>query len=386
MMFRQYTSCYTHVPPDKPFNKADLLGFVTGNAGPGGIAMIAAFLAGMPVIAFVILAIQTAITIVAVANEWLNHRLVCIPGAEASVCAVGIVLANPTTGDLGQFDNDQYFTMRLMPHAPAPDAADGVATAHYVDDVGGDGFQGAQLLKPVAWDLPYLDAAQGGERAGLHCEAEGNFWQAMKDYAPIAGIATAVGAAVGAGAGAAIGCAIGGLFGPIGCAIGALVGAIAGALGGAAGAAAIVATIAFHSDPGNVDDTNVGDRSLEPIQAGDRIVAVGHHVYDGFHEGWHEFHPLMMVMKIPEYFEQGTGLPATPALNAGQADADIALGLTAPPFRAAAANLKDRWCSAVRATLDPGLRPQQQQPQNGWTIHPDVDGCMPPEPDPPPIR
>ena len=25
----------------------------------------------------------------------------------------------------------------------------------------------------------------------------------------------------------------------------------------------------------------------------------GTHVYDGFHEGWHEFHPLKAIIKTP---------------------------------------------------------------------------------------
>jgi glycosyltransferase involved in cell wall biosynthesis len=64
------------------------------------------------------------------------------------------------------------------------------------------------------------------------------------------------------------------------------------------GAAYIGATIAFHSDPGDVEEENVGDHSLGPITNGDQVVVLGRHVYDGFHEGWHEIHPLMAIMKI----------------------------------------------------------------------------------------
>jgi hypothetical protein len=114
-MYRQYTQCYVHTPSDKPFNKSDLLGFVAGNAWPGGIIMILAFLSGAAIVGYIALAIQTAITITAVANAWLFHRLVCLP---ETACVLGTVLANPTTGDLGEFDNDQFFSIRPMPHPP----------------------------------------------------------------------------------------------------------------------------------------------------------------------------------------------------------------------------------------------------------------------------
>jgi hypothetical protein len=178
-MYRQYTQCYVHTPSDKPFNKSDLLGFVAGNAWPGGIIMILAFLSGAAIVGYIALAIQTAITITAVANAWLFHRLVCLP---ETACVLGTVLANPTTGDLGEFDNDQFFSIRPMPHPPLPATATDAQKTDFTADVVSDGFQGEEVLAPMPspWDLPYA-AATEEERYALHCEAEGNFWQAMKD-------------------------------------------------------------------------------------------------------------------------------------------------------------------------------------------------------------
>ena len=223
-MARQYTQCYNHTPGDKPFSKADLLGFVAGNAWPGGVVAILAFLAGSPAISVIAIFIQSAITVTAVADAWLTHRLVCMP-KDALPCAIGTELANPTVGDLGEFDNDQYFSIRLMPHPPLAHNASDQDKRDFTDSVTNDGFQGHELLGPVVWDLPYADPVASEERYYLHCEAEGNFWQAMKDYAVVAGLAIAGGAALGAAGGAAAGCAIGGWFGPIGCAIGAFFGA-----------------------------------------------------------------------------------------------------------------------------------------------------------------
>jgi hypothetical protein len=370
-MYRQYTQCYVHTPGDKPFNKSDLLGFVAGNAWPGGIIMILAFLSGAASVGYIALAVQTAITITAVANAWLFHRLVCLP---ETACVLGTVLANPTTGDLGEFDNDQFFSIRLMPHPPLPATATDTQKTDLTADVVSDGFQGEEVLAPMPppWDLPYA-AVTEEERYALHCEAEGNFWQAMKDYAALTGIAVGVGAAAGAAAGAALGCAIGGIFGPIGCAIG----AIAGAIAGAAGAGYVAASIAFHSDPGDVQDANVGDWALGPIHDGDHVAVMGRHVYDGFHEGWHEFHPLMMVMKIPDYLEQQPAIGPSDPAPAGLTTDDMKQGLGSAPFKARAIDIRDRWCKVLHLVQDPGLHILQDRPENRWTIHPDIDGCDP---------
>jgi hypothetical protein len=378
-MYRQYTQCYVHSPGDKPFNKADLLGFVAGNAWPGGVGMILAFLSGANVVGFAILSVQTAITIKAVANAWLFHRLVCLPTGDPTPCALGTVLKNPEIGDLGEFDNDQYFSIRLMPHPPLSENATPAQTEDFTDDVVADGHQGTRLLAPMAappWDLPYAPKTMP-ERYALHCEAEGNFWQAMKDYAALVGVVTGVGAGAGAAAGAALGCAIGGLFGFIGCALGAVIGAIVGALAGGGGAAYASATVAFHSDPGNVQDANVGDWPHESIQAGDRVAVVGRHVYDGFHEGWHELHPLMMVMKISEYLEQRPDIgPHDPTPDGLTVD-DMRKGLASTNFASRVDALAEAICRGMHLVQDPGLQILQKEPENRWTVHPAIDGCVP---------
>ena len=381
-MARQYTKCYDHTPGDKPFSKSDLLAFVAGNAWPGGTVAILAFLGGAPVVSIIAIFIQSAVTVTAVANAWLFHRLVCMP-KDSIPCAIGTVMANPTVGELGEFDNDQYFSIRLLPHPPLAESASDQDKRDFTATVTTDGFQGTERLGPVAWDLPYADPVASEERYYLHCEAEGNFWQAMKDYAVVAGLAVAGGAAAGGVAGAAAGCAIGGFFGPIGCAVGAFFGALFGAGGGAAAAGYLVATIAFHSDPGDVEDANVGDKSLGPIKEGSRVVVLGHQVYDGFHEGWHELHPLMAVMIIPEYLEQN---PAVVPYDDSLKPDDILKGMSSPAFLASAKALRQKWCEHFQLPFDPGIHTLQQQPQNRWTIHPAIDGCQPEAPPPPPIH
>jgi hypothetical protein len=154
---------------------------------------------------------------------------------------------------LGAFDNDQFFDIRLMPHrhgdeykapnggffAPPGNPAEPVGTPPWttnapplagpsddgktestkLNDIFLDGFQGSVLLRPLIHDLPYtpvglddvplndntLPSSAKLTRCTLHCEAEGNFWQAMKDYAPLLGALVGGGAAAGAAVGAAAG-------------------------------------------------------------------------------------------------------------------------------------------------------------------------------------
>ena len=426
-MYRQYTQCYNHTAGDKPFNADDLAAFVLGASTPGLVVSLISFLLGAYAIGFTAIGIQFTLTIIAVANEWLFHRLVCLGGDH---CAIGTVESPPAISSLlGAFDNDQYFDIRLMPHrhadeyrdansgffAPPPPgqeigtppwttnsppmpgpSLDGKTEAFPRNDIFLDGLQGSTLIQPTISDLPYTPedvkdtplndptAAAKVTRCTLHCEAEGNFWAAMKDYAVLLGLLVGVSTAVGAGAGAAAGCAIGGLFGPIGCLIGAILGAILGGLLGAAGGAYLGANAAFNSDPGDVNDANVGDLPLTPLQNGDHVAVYGTLVYDGFHTGWHEIHPLKKVVKAtdPKFatalpyleWDPDAGLAPTPY---GLSFVDMQLGLESPAFAASAGYLLSQWCGLLREAEDPTTKHAQNQPPNRWTVHPDVDGCQP---------
>ncbi len=446
MTFKKYTQCYAHTPGDKPFNESDLAGLaIVHGLLPGaffgaltGLAL--GFLAGGPIGAvigiFSGITVGLALALNEAANEWRFHRLACVSGVK---CAVGTVREQPTRGDLGQFDNDQFFDLQLMPHPighdvdgqkhfaydyakpsdnykiPKPGfvygkAAQDALDKHLRNDVYIDGAQGSELVMPTIADLPYDTT-----RNVLHCEAEGDFWVRMADLGLALGaliallvLVTAGAAYAGGAAGAAIGCAIGGFFGPIGCLIGAILGAILGALlagGAAAGISyliiqAILEAI-FDADPGDVEDANVGDHALGPISAGDRVVVLGEHVYDGFHEGWHEIHPLMAVIKIADrklnaetnyYLEWDPNFPDSaklpedlPEMPATPPDQDITKlsrddmrrGLESDKFRRRVEWLRARWCALLREAFDEGVRRTQQGLTHRWTIHPQVDGCQP---------
>jgi hypothetical protein len=415
MAFRQYTKCFNFSPGNKPFNEKDLPAFLVGVAGGplliGAIASIVlgALATGIGVFVAVLFAILDA------SDKWLNHRLICLPGGDK--CAVGRVKKGPEDGGVGNLDNDEFFNLALMPHPwyafvdeDQEKAERNKVVAQFknypANEEQVDGFQGQELLAQDPILKKELGYGDGQETYELHCEAEGDFWVKMAEWAAalaflvtlvLAAVLVATVAIIGAagpavGAAAAAGCAILAWLGPVGCFLGALLGALlALALAGAAEAAvlfiaykALEAAVSaiFDANKGNVEDANVGDRSLGPIRSGDRVVVFGLHVYDGYHAGWNELHPLKAVAKlhpteVENYLEWDPNfvLGATKRAD-GLTEDDIRHGLSKDAFRARVNVLKDAWCRGIRETFDETVRKRQQSPSHRWTAHPAVDGCQ----------
>ena len=431
MAFKKYTQCYNFGPGETPpYHISDIAelafwfgaapavitGLVAGLASGAAIGGPIGAILGALIGVFVGLTAGTWNALSRAAEQWRFHRLVCLSGVQ---CAVGRVIRPEERGDLGQFDNDQFFDMFLMPYPPkeelryttpsenfkASPPQPGIVDpsmqakldAHPRNDVFIDEFQGQALMRPSV-DLPY-----DTRRNWLHCEAEGDFWVRIGDLALALGLlAGALGAGTVAAAigGASLGCSIGGFFGPIGCLIGAILGLIIGLIAAALASKEIFEGVLqdiFDTDPGDIEDANVGDEALGPLAVGDRLVVLGEHVYDGFHEGWHEIHPLMAVMRIPAdshlYVEWDPDFPPdgtvpdetdlagiVPPEGLGFTPQDIQQGLESDRFRARAVALKDFWCQELRAAFDETVRATQQSLTERWTIHPLVDGCAPEDP------
>ncbi|MEO8440648.1 MAG: hypothetical protein ABI540_10565 [Spartobacteria bacterium] len=396
MAFKKYTQCYSYLETGvKPFHIDDLVATVAGAAGVGAVGAIISWALGIWVLGGIFFTIGFVNAIITVANLWLYHRLACLTGVK---CAVGMVHQKPDDGGLGNFDNDQFFNVILMPHRlEDTNGADGNTTpeldAHPENYVHRDGLMGEELLTsiPESGDLPYDFSKE--ESTTLHCEAEGAFWVKMKEWAVVMGIilgtTTTLGVAGGAAAGAAIGCA----FGPIICLLAIIIGAIIGGLiGGAVGGAidAGIMAIIFEASMGDVEEANVGDADLGPIREGDRVIVLGEHVYDGFHEGWNEFHPLMAVMKLNQtnQFSYLLWDPAFPDGGAAPGDTDdmpadirnlfaqdIQEGLSSTKFAKRAHWLRRKYCGMLRDAFEPRTRDEQKKARHRWTIHPAVDGC-----------
>jgi hypothetical protein len=457
--FRKYTQCYKYdpanYPTSKPFNIDDLAtlglvhviealvlmgsitltGLIVGGPIGAAIGAIIGFIVGITT--------GTATALQNASDRWRFHRLICL-GTEPQ-CAVGTVTEGPKRSDLGAFDNDEYFDVILMPHRvednyvtltypalnPNPPRHGTVAAdqmkhivAHPANEIYEDGFQGQTYLRPSpalampAPGLSYNNETKDPEElhtgSMLHCEAEGDFWVRVNDLsialgllATLAAATAVVGGVAGASTGAAIGCALlSWFFGPVGCAIGSFLGGlIGGALGTAAGAAAtgwilyLVLQSLFNKSPGDVEDANVGDKELGEIKAGSRVAVTGEHVYDGFHDGWHEFHPLMKVIKVepddprpddrdsafmtwnPDFPAAGGQFPRMlPGMPADVADLtvdDMRQGLNSEKFRKRAMSLKEIWCGLLKDASSQTTKNNQQGLTERWTIHPMVDGCQP---------
>ena len=109
------------------------------------------------------------------------------------------------------------------------------------------------------------------------------------------------------------------------------------------------------------------------LQEGETVVITGRWVYDAGHEGWNELHAVKSVQKI---------------------DQNVC---GAQNFEA----LRTRWCTLTMEVPPPrkpdspsprpaGMTPEQDavwegqiRPENRWFLHPVIDGCGEPPPDPP---
>jgi len=447
MAFKQFTSCFLYPAGGKPYNENDRPAFIIKQVLLAlvvtGVFTLAGLLAG-PIGAIIGGVFGSVVGFTNLvdnaAKEWLNHRLICLNKGNP-LCSVGIASYNPTRSDLGAFDNDQYFDVVLMPHPAVAIPADfdeaikkssGTALVpanrykadgtvvdefakhvsdHPANDILTDLFQAQTLLSTradLAADLGYT-LPNSHERTALHCEAEGDFWARIRILAPALAVllvatvaAVAAGTAAGSALGSAVGCAIlSFFFGPVGCAIGGFLGGLLGgaAGGAAAGAAAYYGVIQpilqaiFDAAPGDVEDANVGDKELGPIRMGDHVAVLGEHVYDGYHDGWNEFHPLMAVVKIgrssrvgPEFYLEwqpvSPGEPPPPP--SGETIVltveDMRQGLNSENFRIRCTNLRDTWCGMLHDAFSEPTRERQQGLEERWTIHPTVDGCRPVDP------
>ena len=140
------------------------------------------------------------------------------------------------------------------------------------------------------------------------------------------------------------------------------------------------------------DDAFVTGPVSRQITMGEPVIVSGRWVWDGGHAGHTELHPVKTFQRVV--------LP--PGFDGGH-DPRQALP---PDVEAAVRDFHDRWCRLVRQappfdpfdpagllgsvldTLTPEQRDvldRQRRPQNGWELHPAVDGCVP-DREPPPIR
>jgi len=140
------------------------------------------------------------------------------------------------------------------------------------------------------------------------------------------------------------------------------------------------------------DDAFVTGPVSRQITLGEAVIVSGRWVWDGGHAGHTELHPVKTFQRV-----------RLPAGYAGPHDPRQALP---PDVESGLRDFHERWCRLVRQappfdpfdplatvgavvdTLTPEQRDvlgRQRRPEDGWTLHPSVDGCVPSR-EPPPVR
>lgn len=103
----------------------------------------------------------------------------------------------------------------------------------------------------------------------------------------------------------------------------------------------------------------------------DILLISGTWVWDGGHipNGWNELHPVLFAEKITK--------KRRAAIGSGKRHAVGELSAIQPGQPNLEATLT-QMCGLVATAQNPNTQTQQQLPQNGWQIHPLVDGCTAP--------
>jgi hypothetical protein len=318
---KQYTKCC------KP---SDYSGWGGAVALTTIIGLAIALLTG----AWVVLAPTAMADLVAFCEWWLYKRLVCLDGEK---CVIGMLLTiEPPDKKSGfeQFDTDFSINLVLAPHTIYTDRA----------TVENDGISGGLIkeqdaTKNIGLGFVGYTSKQWANYPNtpvLHAEFEGGGIYDLMQAAKIVLALTAVGAVV---------CSIP-VIGWVACAIIFIIAAIV----------AIVGVVIALNDEGSPSDANAELTELhtnDPTGTGADILLVrGTWIYDSFHDGWNELHPVLYAQKVGTWG------------GSWGFDAKIAT---------------DSWCNAVGEAGSPLTKGEQEKPENKWTIHPEVDGCDPGE-------
>lgn len=137
-----------------------------------------------------------------------------------------------------------------------------------------------------------------------------------------------------------------------------------------AAAVAIAWAAAHNGDINDVYDPAAGELTAadpDTGEGGDVILVRGDWVYDAGHSGWNEIHPIRHVQKLTDVVDP---------VYRDMAKADATL------VEAFKTDVLDVWCFHVGEASDPLVVAAQQDPENGWQIHPVIDGCVEEEPVP----
>ena len=329
--YRQYTTCCA--PPQWQSLANYMIGATTALLA---VAVATILVAGWCALFY--LGVAAAAEAVAACTWWLHIRLVCLGGDRS---AVGMLVATEPPigkgGYFGELDTDYSINLLLYPNLPGVTQADAEISSPYgelirdqqgiIDNVGFfRGETAAELAPP---------GKTGRTSAVLHAEFEG---AGVYDFFLGVSISLALYIA------AIIACAA--IPPPWGVLV--------------AGLLALLALLAWFLShglgkndkgaPGDVQGAPSELHTNDPNTSvgADLLYIQGTWVFDSFHEGWNEIHPIKKCTSIGKW--DGAWPTDVPAI-AGKLDAGFA------------------------DARDPATIADQGRPTNRWEIHPLIDGC-----------
>lgn len=343
--YNQYTTCTPST------NWQSMAAYIAWAVGPLTVVCLPLIAAAGWCIPFYLLALVAAGT-VAGCDWWLNVRLVCL-GGDRSVIGM-IVSVEPSRGKtefFGELDTDYSINLLVYPCLPGVSQAVAEATVPYgvllaetqgvKDDVGF--FRGEFA--------PLHPTPSEPKSAVLHAEFEG---AGMRDFR--IGALVALGFAIAA----VVACAaIPPPWGLVVAAFLAFLAFLAGLIGYLIGDH-------DYADPGQGSiPSELHQNDPTSGLGADLLYVAGTWVFDSFHEGWNELHPIKVCTPIGTWNGAWPAdIPAiTKRLDAGFADAS-----------------------------DPLTVGRQNDEHWRWRVHPYIDGCgdwpplHPVEDGPPPIH
>jgi len=336
MAFRQYTQCVNieDFDPTNPYLQAARLGlYVTLTPGLF-TAVLAIAGVGSGWCLLLLAEVYVLASLVGFCYWFLYRRLICIPDpldhpadSAGDHLAIGLLINIEAPGS-GSFaaniDND--YSIGILP-CPLTPVADRTQVIHKSP------FGYLVEEQPVTMDagLPYAgeqaacpDSPESARSEVLHCEFEGRGAYDLFLAARAALFLAVV---------ALLAC-----FFPIAGWIVAILAILAALIIG-------VGLGVGHFDQGDPHDVNPNAGELH--QCADTLMIKGHWVYDSFHTGAYELHPV------------------TFCCIANCDSGDVIL-------------LKSRWETAIEDATSPATLTSQEQPENQWQLHPLIDGCQPP--------
>jgi hypothetical protein len=331
MAFRQYTQC---VAPENHSSMNEYISATIQGLLAGGVGAAIAAIAGMPWCGLFGIEIAAMVWIIAFCQWWLYDRLICLGGDQSTIGM--LVSTEPATGKegLGAFDTD--FSINLLQYDNQPGVTHPVAENRVPY-----GFLMKEQDATKNLGIPFqgefaTDQGTGIKSAIMHAEFEGAGIRDLMIGAQV-GYALAVAALIAC-------LAIPFPWGLIVAGILALLAFLALLIGGLLG-------LGDTGDPSDVDPNLGSLHTNDAVNGGigaDLLYVQGTWVFDTFHEGWNEIHPIKVCSKV------------------GVWDGDW----------------PDDWDTTV-VVIEKGFedaqsdetKAEQKRPVHGWTHHPDVDGC-----------